>query len=47
MIGHDWPIAFGDPGKFTINVRPRTPEMPRVRMPSGVCSRESARIDSA
>ena len=45
--GQDWPIAFGLPGKFTISVRPRTPDTPRVRMPSGVCSRESARIASA
>jgi hypothetical protein len=45
-IGHDWRTAFGEPGKFTISVRPRTPDTPRLRMPSGVCRRDSARIVS-
>ena len=40
-------MAFGLPGKFTIRVRPRILDTPRARIPSGVCSRESARIDSA
>ena len=45
--GHDWSIAFGLPGKLTISVRPRTPDTPRVRMPSGVWPRASERIVSA
>jgi len=45
--GHDWSIAFGLPGKFTISVRPRTPDTPRVRIPSGVWPRASERIVSA
>ena len=47
MIGHDCSIAFGFPGRFTISVRPRTPDTPRVRSPRGVCSRASLRIASA
>ena len=45
--GHDCPIARGEPGKLTINVRSRIPETPRVRIPSGVCPRDSARMLSA
>ena len=47
MIGQDCSIAFGLPGRFTISVRPRTPDTPRVRWPSGVCCRASIRIASA
>ena len=40
-------IDFGEPGKLTISVRPRMPDTPRVRMPSGVWLRDSARMVSA
>ena len=42
-----WSIAFGEPGKLTISVRPAMPETPRVRIPIGVCRAPSARIASA
>ena len=40
-------MALGLPGKFTTSVRPRTPDTPRVRIPSGVWARDSARMVSA
>ena len=44
---NSWSIAFGEPGKLTISVRPAIPETPRVSIPIGVCRAPSARIASA
>ena len=47
MTGNSSAIAFGFPGKLMISVRPAIPDTPRVRIPSGVCLSDSARIASA
>src|SRR5688572_11135547 len=47
MTGKSCSTALGLPGKLTISVDSAMPEIPRVRMPSGVWRADSARIASA